>query len=115
MQQTYTLERSGLKHLRFQGEQLACMSSRDDDSVRWTELALYRTTTGAYVLSQIGRTLRDDEVDRHGAFVCETPAAVLKALERPPHGTLTNLAKDLLEEAGTIEPVFAEILVEELT
>ncbi len=98
--QTYTLERSGLKHLRFSGERLAVVSSREAESVRWTELAPYRTTSGAYVLSQIGRTLRDDEIDRHAVFICDTPVAVLKALERPPRGNLTNLAKRVARGSG---------------
>jgi hypothetical protein len=106
---TFTLERAGAKHLRFNGELLAAASSRDATSERWTDLALYRTAANSYVVSVIGRTTLDGETDRHA----DRPARVLQALQRRD-GTLTNLAKRLLEDAAKADPLFIDVLVEEL-
>jgi hypothetical protein len=110
---TFTLERAGAKHLRFNGELLAEATSQDATSIRWTDLALYRTAANAYVVSAIGRTTREGETERHSAHVCEGPGRVLKALQRSD-GNLTNLAKQLLEDAGKVDPDFIDVLIEEI-
>jgi hypothetical protein len=110
---TFTLQRAGAKHLRFNGELLAEATSQDATSVRWTDLALYRTAANAYVVSAIGRTTREGETERHSAHVCEGPGRVLKALQRSD-GNLTNLAKQLLEDVGKVDPAFIDVLVEEI-
>jgi hypothetical protein len=110
---TFTLERAGAKHLRFNGELLAAASSREATSERWTDLALYRTAANSYVVSVIGRTTRDGETDRHAAHVADGPARVLQALQRRD-GTLTNLAKRLLKDAAEADSVFVDVLVEDL-
>jgi hypothetical protein len=45
--------------------------------------------------------------------VCEAPQRVLKALHRSD-GNLTNLAKQLLEDAGNVDPAFVDVLIEEI-
>jgi hypothetical protein len=74
----FTFERAGAKHLRFNGELVAEATSRDATSTRWTDLALYRTAASAYVVSVIGRTVREGETERHAAYVCRGPDASLK-------------------------------------
>lgn len=107
------MERAGAKHLRFNGELLAEATSRDATSIRLTDLALYRTAASAYVVSVIGRTVREGETERHAAYVCEGPGRVLKALQRSD-GNLTNLAKQLLEHAGKVDLAFVDVLIEEI-
>jgi hypothetical protein len=110
---TFTLQRAGAKHLRFAGELLAEATSQDATSIRWTDLALHRTAANIYVVSAIGRTTREGETERHAAYVCEAPQRVLKALHRSD-GNLTNLAKQLLEDAGNVDPAFVDVLIEEI-
>ena len=92
---TFTLQRAGAKHLRFAGELLAEATSQDATSIRWTDLALHRTAANIYVVSAIA------------------PQRVLKALHRSD-GNLTNLAKQLLEDAGNVDPAFVDVLIEEI-
>jgi hypothetical protein len=46
----------GQKTITFMGWQLGFASSENEDSVRWTELGLFRTLQGSYVLEKIGRS-----------------------------------------------------------
>jgi hypothetical protein len=50
--------RDGMQPVTFAGEHLASASSQlDDNSLpRWTELSIYKTVTGKYVLEKIGRS-----------------------------------------------------------
>lgn len=56
MTQTYQV-RDGARIMAFDGTCIATVSSRRPSSPRWTELELYRTDTGKYVLSKIGRSV----------------------------------------------------------
>lgn len=42
---------------KFDGVQLATATSDNGQALRWTEVALYRTIGGAYVIHKIGRTV----------------------------------------------------------
>jgi hypothetical protein len=50
--------RDGLQPITFAGQQLAFASSQVDDNPmpRWTELAIYKTISGKYVLEKVGRS-----------------------------------------------------------
>lgn len=48
--------RDGSRLLTFEGELLGSISSRRDDP-RWTEMAVYRTVGGSYVLEKVGRSV----------------------------------------------------------
>lgn len=51
--------RDGKRLLTFDGELLASISSRDSyDKDRWTDMAVYRTTGGSYILEKVGRSTR---------------------------------------------------------
>jgi hypothetical protein len=60
-----------MQPVTFAGEQLAFASSQveDNPSPRWTELAIYRTVTGKYVLEKIGRSdyIHTADLDSHPA------------------------------------------------
>jgi hypothetical protein len=56
MTQTYQV-RDGARIMAFDGVCIAKVSSRRPSSPRWTELELYRTDTGKYVLAKIGRSV----------------------------------------------------------
>lgn len=89
--------------LEFYGECIASVSSSDDKAMgsmwsgetgRWTELALYKTTSGKYVCEQIGRTRWQGERDRFSAEVCDTLDQVRAFFGH------RWLAKELYEDAG---------------
>jgi len=46
----------GQRPLTFLGEMLASTDSQSGSDVRWTELTLYRTNTGKYVIEKVGRS-----------------------------------------------------------
>lgn len=48
--------RDGARLLSFEGELLGAVSSRRGDP-RWTEMSLYRTLKGQYVLEKVGRSV----------------------------------------------------------
>lgn len=56
MAETYEV-RSLAKVFTFDGTKLGWVSSRREDSPRWTEMAIYLTLDGKYVLEKIGRSL----------------------------------------------------------
>ena len=55
MSKTYMV-RDGARSITFEGAQLAEVSSERSTSPRWTDMALYKTESGKYVLTKIGRT-----------------------------------------------------------
>ena len=58
--ESYVVRRDGEKDLRFTGELLADASSHEhsgSNSNRWTEMTVYKTESGKYVVEIIGRTL----------------------------------------------------------
>jgi hypothetical protein len=51
--------RDGNRLLTFDGELLATISSRESlDKDRWTEMSVFRTTGGSYILEKVGRSTR---------------------------------------------------------
>jgi hypothetical protein len=48
--------RDGTRLLSFEGDVLATISSQRDDP-RWTEMTLYRTVSGVYILEKVGRSV----------------------------------------------------------
>lgn len=47
----------GSRTLTFEGELISESSSARDGAPRWTELALYKTASGKYIVTQIGRSV----------------------------------------------------------
>jgi len=82
-------------NLRFNGEVVAGATSKSpDNDVRWTELALFKTTGGKYVCEQIGRTVYQGESNFYDGCVCEATAEVIK------YFGFGWLAKELYAYAG---------------
>lgn len=51
--------RDGSRLLTFDGELLASISSRDSEAKdRWTDMAVYKTAGGSYILEKVGRSVR---------------------------------------------------------
>lgn len=62
MAETFTIKpTNGRTPVRFEGDLLAAVDGRRNNSVRWTELKAYRTKGGKWVIEQIGHTTVEDE------------------------------------------------------
>ena len=92
------VERDDNTDLRFLGAEIAHVTSEKPDgpsSKRWTELTLYKTDSGKYVVHKVGVSLLDGENDKHSGFVCDTTADVVAEL-----GFEGWLSKNLYDAAG---------------
>lgn len=98
-----TVERDNEPSIVFNGELVASARSSDNNPAsssysgsvgRWTELSLYRTASGKYVCSRIGRTRWVEEHDRYSGAVCETVQEVIDFFGH------RWLAKELYDKAG---------------
>lgn len=95
--ETITVQRDNDTDLRFTGEEVASVSSRDaysSNNGRWTVLKLWKTKGGKFVCQSIGRTQWQGESDRYSAAVAENEAGIIEFFK---HG---RLAKELYSEAG---------------
>lgn len=106
----YKLRREGERYLVFSGELLADTSDQyrhGQEHDAWTEMRVYRTTTGAYVVEEVARTLwQKGHAVRYGAETYATPYEVYAALAGP-EACLGDLEKDLLLQLATHDPGFA--------
>lgn len=105
---SFRIERPKSMPVVFDGWLLSNVDSRDfmDDQARqtrdrWSDLSIYKTTTGKWVVAQIGKT-RETGGFRPGALVsiCQTPPEVQTALmHRSGHWTpvTTSALKDAIE------------------
>lgn len=92
-----TLERDNNRDVRFNGEKIATVSSREisgPGSNRWTELHLYRTAAGRLICHEVGRTQWQGEHDRHAVHIADDGDGLIETL-----GT-GWLAKELYAEVG---------------
>lgn len=107
----YRLIRDGARSLKFRGAVLGEASSHDHSGPnqnRWTEVAIYRTICGNYVVKILGRTRWQGESDRHSVTVCDSPAKVLAALT-DEDGEMSNVAVIALEKAAEVDTALATI------
>ena len=90
----YHLKNDGDFELEFDGELLASVSSHSPTSRRWTELNLYKTATGKYVVQSIGRSNVSGEVDM---FACHVYDNTYELMQNTGRG---KLAVDLYKQGG---------------
>jgi hypothetical protein len=113
----YRIRRDGQQYLVFSGEVVAEASNRfrhGQERDRWTDIRVYHTDTGSYVVEQVLRSLwqKGDAVWYQGDL-CPTPQEVVRALvgvDADPR--LGELEKDLLRQLAAQDPRFAELLTE---
>jgi EXLDI family protein len=98
----WTIVRDGQPDLRFVGEKVGEASNRSYQGSRqnrWTEIAIYQTKDGRYVVSVKHRSQWEGESDHASAVVAGSPLALLGALDDP---AVIELAKEVLA-AGDID------------
>ena len=113
----YRIRRDGQQYLVFSGHVVAEASNRfrhGQEQDRWTDIRVYRTDTGSYVVEQVLRSLwqKGDAVWYQGDL-CSTPQEVFRALvgvDAEP--LLGDLEKDLLHQLAAQDRRFAELLTE---
>jgi hypothetical protein len=113
----YRIRRDGQQYLVFSGYVVAEASDRfrhGHEQDRWTDIRVYRTDTGSYVVEQVMRTLwRKGEGVWFQGDLCPTPQEVYRALvgmEADP--VLGDLELDLLRQLAAQDPRFATLLEE---
>ena len=106
MSEEYRVDDKDDRQVCFSGELLAFTTSEDRGKPRWIELRLYVTDGGNYVLSGVGMSDVDGEVDRPWVHVIEDAYGVLEQLYMTDDtGTryLTRVARDLLTKAARVD------------
>lgn len=121
---TFALKRTGDVDLVFDGECLVDVSSRKAArQSNWTEIRIYRVTTGQYVTEVVGGTAIRGQTARRNVTVVDSAAGVKDSLKRPvnehskmPKGSmfLTDFALAALNEAAMKDEALAATLVERL-
>lgn len=95
----------------FTATKLAEATSFEEGKPRWTELALYLTDDGTYLISGAGRTQVEGETDRRWLNVQTRPRDVIRSLQRVDRETgrrfLTIVAEELLDQASDFDPDLA--------
>jgi hypothetical protein len=104
--------------LHFNGTKLSSATTWEPSKQRWTEMVLYRTARGSYIIEVIGRSTvkagddvdgvpaRRTEHDIYTARVCDDAAAVVESLNRTDdRGVqfLSIIARDLLDAASELD------------
>jgi hypothetical protein len=100
----------GDRTLRIEGQQLAHASSRQGQAPRWTELTLFRTDSGRYVLAGVGKSAVPGEVDRPWAKVAEGPEGAVDFLYMHDEAGvrfMTRAARAVAEEAARVDADFS--------
>jgi EXLDI family protein len=113
----YRIRRDGQQYIVFSGHVVAEASNRfrhGQEQDRWTDIRVYRTDSGSYVVEQVLRSLwqKGDAVWYQGDL-CPTPQEVYAALvgvDAEP--LLGDLEKDLLRQLAAQDLRFAELLTE---
>ena len=94
---TLIVTRDNEPDLRFTGIEIAYESSKKPDgpsSSRWTEITLYRTDSGKYVVERRALTIHQGESDKHEGFVCDDHQGIIDVLG---HGWVS---KSIYDQAG---------------
>ena len=116
----FKVSRDGDKDLSFTGVLISSSSDfeyQGPQNSRWSEIRIYRTDSGKYVVAQVYRTQWQGEEDSHRADVCESAAAVLELLsweDEDGNSGISNMAKGALEAAAENDSAFEGITLEEV-
>jgi EXLDI family protein len=113
----YRIRRDGQHYLVFSGTVVAEASDRfrhGEEQERWTDIRVYRTDTGSYVVEQVMRTLwQKGEGVWYKGEPCFTPEEVYRALVGlEVDAILGDMEQNLLTQLAAQDPRFAELIGE---
>lgn len=97
--------------MRFTGTLLGEGTSREPGKPRWTEVRVWRTEAGSYVVEVVGRSTLVGEVDRCRAQVSETAAGAVESLYQYDDNQvryMTRTARLVGELAASVDDVFGQ-------
>lgn len=97
--------------VRFNGALLGEASSEQPGKERWAEICIFKTDGGSYVVSGVGRSIVDGEVDRSWVQVSERPQGVIEKLHRIDDGGaryMPDTNRDALQQACDADQALAE-------
>jgi len=107
------VRRDGDRDLEFRGVLLGSGAMKNG-TWRGTNVDIYRTASGRYVMAVRAWTQWQGEHDSHRAAVCDTPEEVLAWLRQDAGGALGPASKGALEEAAGADPGLAAVLTERI-
>lgn len=102
------LERSGARRIAFEGRVLADVSGKREGLVKWTELRIYKTDTGRYLLARDRKSTLPGEEDIFEATACDTPDDLIRLLH-DDKGRLGRLSKEALDLASKADPAISSV------
>lgn len=108
------LDRVGQVPLEFDGWLLAQESSHPgvDGPLRWSEVRIWRTVAGMWIVETLGKSTHPGEVTRQRVTVTYDPEGVFDALKHPGSGRVQGNFYDALVEAARHDPGLRPALVE---
>ena len=106
-----TIRRDGDRDLEFEGVELGSGSMKTGTG-RGTDVHIYRTTGGRYVVAVRAWTQWQGEHDSHRAGVCDNAAEVISWLIEDAGGQLGRASKEALEAASLEDEGIAGVLTE---
>jgi len=118
----FTLKPSEGKTVRFTGKEIASVSDRcvaGQEQSRWTDLAIYKTAAGSYVLWIAYYTRWQGEFDCCTTELCRKASEVVGQLQYENatanhFGELSWLDTKLIREAAEADPAFEAFATEEV-
>ncbi len=101
------LPRAGDRWLRFRGVRLAQTTSWDEGKPSWTEIEIYRTGGGRYVVFKAQRVAAGNELKDEHVWVVQNGREALTALIRPGVNWIEAAALDAIDEASSKDRDFS--------
>ena len=96
--------------VHFTGELLASITTDDGLKDRWTEIEIYRTRAGSYIIHKNGNSRLPDDRVLHSSQVSETPEGCIESLRSyDDDGVMYMRATDkcVLLDAMDVDPDLA--------
>jgi hypothetical protein len=93
------LSRSGKRPLAFNGEQIATATTKDHNSTRWTNIEVYETDQGMWIVGIANITCWQGERDSFSAEVFRDLDKAMSHIEE----TVPSLAPELAEDLNVKE------------
>lgn len=101
----HIVPQTGQEALEFDGQLLSRVSSETSFKKYWTELAIYITVAGTYIVEVVGGARNPDDITFRLGHVCAAPEDVFKVLRSRNKGATgpSQLALTLLEKVAEID------------